>query len=103
MFLAGVMTVETIVGRRPYTGRTAAELLSSVAAHGFHLPGAAAEILRLDAVLRRSLAPDPAARFASVAEMRRDLVEALLACPPLPAAAPPDDQQDTRTMGFGAY
>jgi hypothetical protein len=43
----------------------------------FHLPGRAPEVRRLDAVLQKCLAIEKEKRFASIAEMRRELIPAI--------------------------
>jgi hypothetical protein len=43
-------------------------------------------VKELDRVLQRCLAKDRTARYASVAEARRELIPAIQACPPFPGA-----------------
>ncbi|HVF66559.1 MAG TPA: PDZ domain-containing protein [Pyrinomonadaceae bacterium] len=45
------------------------------------------EAARLAGVIRRALSKDPARRFQSAEEMRRELVSALRACPPIAGPA----------------
>jgi len=78
------MAVEALTGARPFSGRTPAEMLTSVLGSRFHLEGGAKGIVNLDAVLQKCLAPNPDGRFPSVRDMQYALVPALLKCPPLP-------------------
>ena len=48
------------------------------------MTGDSAEVKDLDRVLQRCLAKDRTARYASVAEARRELIPAIQACPPFP-------------------
>src|SRR6202030_3305792 len=59
IFAIGVMAVEALTGARPFSGRTPAELLTSLLISTFHLKGESKGIARLDAVLQKCLAPDP--------------------------------------------
>ncbi|MCA1815743.1 MAG: protein kinase, partial [Acidobacteria bacterium] len=82
LFSVGVMIVEALTGGRPFKGRTLHELLTNILHGTFHLRGDAPELLRLDAALGRCLAKEPAARFASAADARRELLPLLRDCPP---------------------
>jgi GAF domain-containing protein len=90
VFAIGVMAAEAIVGERPFRGRSYSELLLSIMNDAVTLGGEGAERRRLEAVLRRATANDPADRYASVAALVRDLVPALHA---LPTAIPDPDTQ----------
>jgi hypothetical protein len=83
LFSIGVMVVEAITGRRPFTGTTYHELLTNVLNAPYHLEDASPAAQQLDAVLQKSLAKDRAARFASAAAMQQELIPALRECPPL--------------------
>jgi serine/threonine-protein kinase len=88
IFAVGVMVVEALTGRRPFTGESFAELQTAIASHPYHLPGDAPEVARLNAVLQRCLAYDPAERYANTAELEIALLPALATCPPLTQASP---------------
>ena len=60
VFAIGVMVTEAIVGQRPFRGRTHSELLMSIANDPVTLGGEGAERRRLESVLRRATANDPA-------------------------------------------
>jgi hypothetical protein len=93
LFSIGVMVVEAVTGRRPFTGTTYHELLTNILNAPYRLEAAAPAAAPLDAALQKSLAKDRAARFASAAAMRQELIPALRQCPPLvslEAAAAPD-------------
>jgi tRNA A-37 threonylcarbamoyl transferase component Bud32 len=98
IFTIGIMAVEALTGARPFTGRTPAELLTSLLISKFHLKGESKGIARLDAVLQKCLAPDPDARFTSVREMHLALVPAILQCPPLRTVS--STNQDGRTTSI---
>ncbi len=87
LFSIGVMVVEAITGRRPFTGTTYHELLTNILNAPYHLEDASPAARELDAALQKSLAKDPAGRFASAAAMRQELIPALRRCPP---HAPPE-------------
>lgn len=83
LFSVGVMVVEAVTGRRPFTGATYHELLTAILQGSYHLPAGAPAVRRLDTALQKALAKDRAARFGSAAQMRDELIPALAACPPL--------------------
>ncbi len=87
LFSVGVMVVESLTGRRPFTGKTYHELLTAILQKPFHLESNAPEAQRLDRVLQECLAKDRAARYASAVEMQRELIPAIRHCPPLVATA----------------
>lgn len=94
IFSLGVIVVRALTGRRPFPGKTYQELITAIMTRPFHLPGGAPEVKRLDAVLQKCLAIEKENRFASVAEMRRELIPAIRqTLPPAsaPAAAPDPD------------
>jgi eukaryotic-like serine/threonine-protein kinase len=90
IFAIGVMVAEAIVGQRPFRGRSYSELLRSIVNDPVSLGGQGAERRRLESILRRATANDPAARYASVAALMDDLIPALRA---LPTTVPDQDAQ----------
>src|ERR1041384_6363 len=80
IFAIGVMTVETLVGERPFCGQTTHEVLTSLLNSEYHMPGDSVEIRGLDAVLQRCIAKDPRDRYGSVTEVANELVPALARC-----------------------
>ncbi len=90
VFAIGVMVAEAIVGQRPFRGRTYAERLMSIVNDRVELGGKGVQRRRLESVLRRATASDPAARYASIAALAADLIPALHALPT--ALADPDAQ-----------
>ena len=80
IFAIGVMTVETLVGERPFGGQTMHEVLTSLLNCEYHLPGESIEIRALDAVVQRCLAKDPRDRYGSASEAANELVPALARC-----------------------
>ena len=87
VFALGVMAAEAIMGTRPFTGRTHAELRQSIVRHPLTLGGEAAERRRLEAVLRSATEADPARRYPTVRALAADLIPALRALPQVTAGA----------------
>ncbi len=83
LFSVGVMVVEALTGRRPFSGKTYHELLTSILHGAFHLPIDSPEAERLDAVLQKCMAKDRGDRFSSAAEMQRELETAIREYRPL--------------------
>jgi hypothetical protein len=98
LFSLGVMVVEALTGRRPFSGRTYAELLTSILHQPYHLPSDAREALTLDAVLQRCLAKNRQERFAAASEMQKELIPAIAHCPPL--GATPEVSTDDQTTSL---
>jgi serine/threonine protein kinase len=90
VFAIGVMAFEAIVGRRPFSGHAYGELLASIANCPITLGGQSAERRRLESILRRATASDPATRYGSVGALASELIPALRALPA--AVADPDAQ-----------
>jgi serine/threonine-protein kinase len=69
LYAIGVMIYEALYGEKPFRGNSYHELLRAMASDGF-LP----ELdKRLKGFFEKSLAQEPAARFASAGEMKRVL------------------------------
>jgi serine/threonine-protein kinase len=99
IFSLGVIVVRALTGRRPFTGRTYQEIITAITTRPFQLPGSSPEVKRLDAVLRKCLAIDRNDRFASIEEMRRELIPAIRQGPAPagdPSAASDSDLAATR-------
>ena len=77
VFAVGVMIFETLTGRRPFEGKTATDLARAVLQARVQLPLAAGAAVVLDRVVQRCLAKDPAGRYHSAEELRRELIPAL--------------------------
>lgn len=88
LFSIGVMVVEAITGRRPFTGTTYHELLTNILNAPYHLADPSPAARELDAVLQKSLAKDRAARYPTAAVMQQELLPALRQCPPLVSHEP---------------
>ena len=80
IFAIGVMTVETLVGERPFGGQTPHEVLTTLLHSEYHLLGESIEIRALDAVVQRCLAKDPRDRYGSASEVAKELVPTLARC-----------------------
>lgn len=82
LFALGVMIVEAVTGRRPFAADTYGELLNAVLHEAPRLPHETPEWVPVNDLLRSCLARNPADRPDSAATLRRDLIPALLRCPP---------------------
>jgi serine/threonine protein kinase len=82
VFALGITLVEALTGRRSFERTTYAGTLAAMNQQPFQFELGDGQ-LALASVLRRCLAIDRAARFASVAELRRALIPALQANPPV--------------------
>jgi serine/threonine protein kinase len=85
IFSIGVLVAEALTGRHPFQAATTAATVTGILQEPFRMSGDAAEVKELDHVLQRCLAKDRTARYATVAEARRELIPAIYACPPFPA------------------
>jgi serine/threonine-protein kinase len=77
LFSTGVMIFEAIVGKLPFNGNSFADLHRAISQGCPVVPGDPAEILRLNSVLRKCLALEPAERFQTAVELRSELLPAL--------------------------
>jgi serine/threonine-protein kinase len=77
IFSLGVMVVEALTGSRPFSGRTYTEILTSILHKSYHLTGSEKATAVLDQVLQKCLAKDRKQRYASVAELQRELIPAI--------------------------
>ena len=80
LFAIGVMVFEALSGRKPYRGRTPAQVLKSMHETDVALPGDSRAIRELNRVIQRCLVGNPAKRFPSASELRETLVPAIRAC-----------------------
>ena len=104
LFAVGVMVFEALTGRKPFSGRTPAQVLASIEATAVELPGDSRAVKKLNSVVARCLAGDPAARYPSVAELRKALIPAIKACPASvelsrKGVSPKGGKQDTAPKG----
>ena len=99
IFSLGVTVVEAILGRNPFRAGDSTRIVAAILHEPVSLPGEEPEVRALDAALQKCLAKDRQGRFMTVADMQRDLIPALRACPPLAAAGPPDPEAATATRG----
>jgi eukaryotic-like serine/threonine-protein kinase len=98
IFSLGVMVVEALTGRRPFSGRTHAELLTAVLQGSYHLECDSRELKCLDEALQKCLAKDPADRFASVAKAQQELIPAIRNCTVVSAFEAQALNEDTKIM-----
>ena len=99
IFSIGVMIVEALTGRRPFFGRTQAELLTAMLHGSYHLEGESKEVKALDAILQRCLAKNPAQRFASVTDLQQRLIPAIRNCRLIAGYAADVMNEETRIIG----
>lgn len=81
IFALGVMVIESLIGDKPFSGRTIYELMGNMLKKPFHLSGNSLEIKTLDDVLQKCIAKDPNQRFSSITEMQKELIPAISQCP----------------------
>jgi hypothetical protein len=79
-FALGVMVIEALTGRHPFQRKESVATMRAILSDEARLDGTSGEVRHLDRVVQRSLAKDPAARFASVSDMRQALTSALRGC-----------------------
>lgn len=87
IFAIGVMVVEALTGRRPFTGKTYAELLRSVTQQPFQFSDDSIEGSRLNVILQKCLAKKREDRFASITELQQALIPAIRDCTPQSASS----------------
>jgi serine/threonine protein kinase len=84
IFSAGVMIVETLMGRQPFTGRNVSEVAIEILQKPVRLEGDSDQVRRLDAALQKCLAKNRDHRYPSVHEMQQELLPLIAECPPFP-------------------
>jgi serine/threonine-protein kinase len=99
IFAIGVMLLESLTGRQPFTGNSPTEVALSIIQKPFQLQGDSAEVRQLNLMLQKCIAKNREHRFSSVAEMQKDLIEAIRNCPPFPA--PNQAQRDSNRTTSG--
>jgi serine/threonine protein kinase len=85
IFAIGLMAFEVLTGRLPFSGRTFSEHVASLLHGDIAMPEISRSGIALESVLRRCLAKDPDARFATVAEVRHYLIPLLAQYKTFPA------------------
>ncbi|HEY3121288.1 MAG TPA: protein kinase [Vicinamibacteria bacterium] len=95
VFSLGVLVVEALTGRHPFRGQTSTAVVAAILHQGFNLEGDSDEARALDRVLQRCLAKARADRFATMTELRVELIPAIRRCPPFPAVPRATWTQDT--------
>ena len=98
IFSIGVMVVEALTGRRPFSGRTHAELLTAVLQGSYHLECDSRELKFLDEALQKCLAKDPADRFASATKAQQELIPAIRNCTVVSVFEAQALNEDTKIM-----
>lgn len=70
IFALGVMIVEALTGKRPFQGKTYADMMNSLVRNDFRLEGDSEAIKHLDSLLEKCLDRDKNNRFSSIEEMQ---------------------------------
>ncbi len=97
VFSLGILVAETVTGRAPFQGSTFREVMLATLTHSWHLIGNEPGHKRLDAVLQTCLTKSPSDRYASVEALERELLPALLNCPPLPVGWSAAGSEEVKT------
>ncbi len=79
LYAIGVMAYEAVTGRRPFEGRSPAQVLTAILKGEFDFPDEP-QAQDLRRVLERCFQQKSARRYGSVAELRKELIPALAAC-----------------------
>jgi serine/threonine-protein kinase len=77
LFSTGIMIFEGITGSLPFTATNYADLLRAMYQDSPTVTGDSAEIVRLNHLLRKCLAPNRSDRFETASEFRSELMPAL--------------------------
>jgi hypothetical protein len=99
VFSLGVMVYEALVGQKPYAARTWVDLIAATTVGNVHVPGAGPGVRHLERVLKRAMAGNARDRYASVAELRAELVPAMLEYRPSDDAVEVDESEPTKIYG----
>ncbi len=70
IFALGVMIVEALTGKRPFQGKTYADMMNALVRNDFRLEGDSEAIVHLDSLLQKCLDKDKNNRFSSIEEMQ---------------------------------
>jgi hypothetical protein len=79
LYSLGVVAIEALTGRRPFTGREGAQVVRAVLKGDYRLPEPFASHVDLRRALERAIARSRWERFANAGEMRDQLVPAIRA------------------------
>jgi tRNA A-37 threonylcarbamoyl transferase component Bud32/GAF domain-containing protein len=82
IYSIGVIVVEALTGFRPFPGKTPEELLTAILQRPFHMEGTSHHAQMLDSILQKCLAKNPMGRYASAANLQKDLIPAVRNCAP---------------------
>jgi serine/threonine protein kinase len=84
VYAIGVIALETLTGRLALEGMFFHRMIETELNRRLITPAATEAHVRLARAIERALAPNPAERFASITEMRAELVPAISGCPAVP-------------------
>lgn len=77
IFALGVMVVEALTGKRPFTGKFYADMMNSLSQDDYRLEGDTESIRHLDTVLYKCLAKEVNNRFSTIEEMQQEIIPAI--------------------------
>lgn len=80
LYSVGVMAYESVTGRRPFIGRSPAQLLNAICGGTPVFLENTPDLVNLARVVRRAIAAERSERYKSAAELRAALIPALAAC-----------------------
>jgi serine/threonine-protein kinase len=79
VFAIAVIVAESLIGLRPFRGRTQPEVLLSILNDRIRLPGTGQDWRNVEAVLQKGSSAEPDRRYSSARELRVNLISALSA------------------------
>jgi eukaryotic-like serine/threonine-protein kinase len=83
IFSLGVMIVEALTGKLPFTGDTMSQIAIQILQKEFCLDGDSPQTARLNSALQKCLAKNRNDRYSSIDEMQEEILPAVLGCLPL--------------------
>jgi serine/threonine protein kinase len=87
VFALGVLAIEMLTGRQPFTGRTPSDVALAILTRPFELKGDSPEIRILNSVLQKCIAKNRTNRYDSVEQLQKELIEVIRHVPPFPSSA----------------
>lgn len=95
IFALGVMVVEALTGKRPFTGKFYADMMNSLSQDDYRLEGDTESITHLDTVLYKCLAKEVNNRFSTIEEMQQEIIPAISNYSNIDPIAPSDLESRT--------
>ncbi|HKW97033.1 MAG TPA: protein kinase [Bryobacteraceae bacterium] len=98
IFSLGVIAFEALTGKRPFRGKTYAEVFRSMLQDSFEWSADSPAAQRLRGALEKCLAKERERRFSTVTEVQRELIPAMRACPRYPLRGEREGTSETMTL-----